>query len=180
MTPQEEIGVIERAKTDPTAFGPLYETHFNVVFGFIFKRVRNSDLTGELASNVFLKALHALPRYEVSGAPFSAWLIRIALNEVRLYFRRTKRDVMVPLNESDVSQLREELPDMEGQEQSLALLANCLGKLDDDDQTIIELRFFELYSFADIGGILEVSADNAKTRTYRALGRLRKLMTDRP
>lgn len=75
MTPQEEQRHIEGAKSDPAAFGPLYEAYFNAVFGFIFKRVRGRDLTGELTSIVFLKALHALPRYEVTGAPFPAWLI---------------------------------------------------------------------------------------------------------
>ncbi len=176
LTPEQEKLIIARAKTDPPAFGPLYEAHFNVVFGFIFKRLRDQEATAELTSMVFLKALHALPRYEWTGAPFSSWLISIALNETRLYFRRNKTDVTVPISETDVTQLREELNNDEDLEQSLARLADSLGRLESEEQELIELRFFEHYSFAQMGEILSISSDNAKTRTYRALARLRTLM----
>ncbi len=176
LTPEHEKLLITQAKADTSAFGPLYEAHFNLVFGFIFKRLRDQELTAELTSIVFLKALQALPRYTWTGAPFSSWLISIALNETRLFFRRSNANVTVPLSETDVAQLREELHDDENLEQSLARMADSLGQLNDDEQELIELRFFEQYSFAQMGEILSISADNAKTRTYRALARLRTLM----
>ena len=78
LSPEQEAELIRKAQKDINAFGPLYDAHFSTVFGFIFKRVRNQPLTGELTSLVFMKAINALPKYQITGAPFSSWLVQIA------------------------------------------------------------------------------------------------------
>lgn len=178
LTQEQEEKLIRLAQKDVNAFGPLYDAHFNTVFGFIFKRTRNQPLTGELTSIVFMKAMNSLPKYKITGAPFSSWLIRIALNEVRQYHRRTNKETFVPLNEADLISVYDELGEKQDKERNLQALLTGLNQLDDEAANYIELRFFEGRSFKEMAEILGISADNAKVRTYRVLKQLRTIMTN--
>jgi RNA polymerase sigma-70 factor (ECF subfamily) len=178
LTQDQEEKLIRLAQKDINAFGPLYDAHFNTVFGFIFRRTRNQALTGELASIVFMKAMNSLGKYKITGAPFSAWLIRIALNEVRQHHRRTNKNTSVPLNEADLISVYDELPYKQTKERNLEALLLGLNQLDDQAVSYIELRFFEERSFKEMAEILGISPDNAKVRTYRVLKQLRAIMTN--
>ena len=178
LTQKQEEKLIRLSQKDINTFGPLYDAHFNTVFGFIFKRTRNQALTGELASIVFMKAMNSLPKYKITGAPFSSWLIRIALNEVRQYHRRTNKNTSVPLNEADLISVFEELDEKQTKERNLEALLSGLNQLDHQAASYIELRFFEGRSFKEMAEILDISPDNAKVRTYRVLKQLRTIMTN--
>ncbi|MBK6830620.1 MAG: RNA polymerase sigma factor [Flavobacteriales bacterium] len=90
MTEGEEQAAIAAAKRDPRRFTPLYECYFGDIFRFLLRRAGDRDLTNDLAQETFLKAMLALPRYQERGLPFRAWLYRIALNELRMHWRKRK------------------------------------------------------------------------------------------
>jgi hypothetical protein len=79
---REEYGILERSRKDPAAFGDLYEKYFDRIFNFIFRQTDDEELTADLCSQTFLIVLKNLSRYEYRGVPFSAWLYKIASNEV--------------------------------------------------------------------------------------------------
>src|SRR5438270_13571845 len=85
----DERLLVEAAQIDPARFGDLYEIHFERVYAFIARRVRDRDTAEDLTSDVFHKALANLRSYEWRGAPFAAWLIRIAANVVVDQYKRT-------------------------------------------------------------------------------------------
>lgn len=178
LTRDQEAALIRKAQKDIDAFGQLYDEHFTAVFGFIFKRVRDQPLTGELTSLVFMKAINALPNYKITGAPFSSWLIQIALNEVRQHQRKSSKHVSVPLSEENLKAVIDGLEDEQAHEGSSDKLIRALNQLEEEATNYIELRFFEGRSFKEMAEILGVSADNAKVRTYRALKQLRTIMTN--
>src|SRR5438034_6937020 len=74
--------LVEAAQRDPSRFGDLYDRHFERVYAFVLGRVRNRDDAEELTAEVFHKALRSIPKFEWRGAPFGAWLIRIAANVI--------------------------------------------------------------------------------------------------
>ena len=78
----DEWKIIQAAQKNPAAFGSLYKRYFPQIFKFIYKRTDNEQLTGDITAQVFLKALQKLSSYSFKGVPFSAWLYRIASNEV--------------------------------------------------------------------------------------------------
>src|SRR5262245_39116238 len=72
--------LVEAAQKDPTRFAELYELNFERVYALIARRTRNRAEAEDLTAEVFHKALANLPRYKSRGAPFAAWLFRIATN----------------------------------------------------------------------------------------------------
>src|SRR5579864_177271 len=82
MSDDDERRLIEAARLDPARFADLYDRHFARIYAFVLGRVRNRDAAEDVTAEVFHKALAALPSFEVRGAPFGAWLIRIAANAI--------------------------------------------------------------------------------------------------
>ena len=91
---REEIAIeemqIRAAQEYPAKFSVLYDKYYKFLFLFIFKRTREEELTADITSQVFLKAMLHLKKYQFRGLPFSAWLFRIALNEIHSHYRKQK------------------------------------------------------------------------------------------
>ncbi len=88
---EEELRQVLAAQADQARFAPLYESYYADIFRFILRRVKHRDLTADLTQQTFLKAMLGLPRYQPRGLPFRAWLYRIALNEVRMHWRKKRK-----------------------------------------------------------------------------------------
>lgn len=170
-----EDKLIKEAIANPDAFRPLYESYFKKVYLFVLHRVGDKDLAGDLTQQVFLSALTHLDRYQFRGFPFSAWLFRIAINQCNDFFRKTKRNRLVVLEEATVENLFVELTADYTIEEWERQLPAILEKLEQDELYVIELRFFEARPFKEIADILNITENNAKVRTYRILEKMKKL-----
>src|SRR6266478_8046295 len=169
---QEEANerlLVLAAQNDPTRFAELYENNFERVYAFIARRVRHRDEAEDLTAEVFHKALANLPRFKWTGAPFAAWLFRVASNTIADRAKRTAR-------ETDISQL-DDLGetcqiDLEEVEQS-ALLFRLVSELPVDQGRVIVMRFAEEKSIREIATELERSEGAVKQLQFRGLETLR-------
>ena len=84
----EDLAV--RSRTDAEAFGLLYERYVDRVHAFAMSRLRDHSAAEDVTSEVFLKALRAIDRYQPI-LPFRAWLFQIATNAVIDHLRRRRR-----------------------------------------------------------------------------------------
>jgi RNA polymerase sigma-70 factor (ECF subfamily) len=168
-----EYSILDRSKKDPKAFGELYEKYFDRIFSFIYRQTDDEDLTADLCSQTFLTALKNVERYEFRGVPFSAWLYKIASNEVNKHYRKKKRTQIFSIEETRVRELMDQAN--EGyDEEVIQRLMDYLKELPTDMLHVLQLRFFEDKDFKEIAFILDITESGAKMRAYRALDRLRK------
>lgn len=171
MTLEEEQAHVVAAQADPQQFTPLYAYYFTLIFRFIHRRIGSRELTADLTQQTFLKALLALPHYSSRGLPFRAWLYRIALNEMRMHWRK-KKEVVMDLSFAEVHGLRTEIG-LDEADDDLRRLAIALTRLPPEKARLIELRYVDDLSFAEIGAVLGIAEDAAKMRTHRALALVR-------
>lgn len=170
---RQEYELIDKAKKNPAAFGPLYEKYFNRIFNFIFTQTDNEELTADLCSQTFLIALGNVHKYEFRGVPISAWFYKIAGNEINKHFNKTKTQRVYSLDEIHLKMLIEN-EDTEFSEEVIAQLIEFMQDLSADLLQVLQLRFFEEKNFEEIAFILDITESGAKMRTYRALDQLRK------
>jgi RNA polymerase sigma-70 factor (ECF subfamily) len=171
-----EAELIQKAQSDSAYFEFLYEQYFEKVYRFVFKRLSgNEEISGELTQITFIKAMHALPNYEDRGFAFSSWLIRIAQNEINMYFRKLKKNFHVDVHENQLNQLSIELESEQtfSQEQQEKLV-DLLNSLPEDKLDLIELRFFNGLSFKEIAEIYQITEANAKMKIYRIIEKLKE------
>ncbi len=170
---QQEYEILERSKKDSRAFGELYEKYYDRIFRFIYRQTDDEDLTADLCSQTFLGALKNVDRYQFRGVPFSAWLYKIASNEVNKYYRKKKHDKVFSIEEIRVRELMEHTGE-DWDEELIQRMLTYLKELPTEMLQVLELRFFEDKDFKEIAFILDITESGAKMRTYRAVDRLRK------
>lgn len=173
----KEESEIRLAQQDIENFGVLYDRYYKVIFVFVHRRTDDQQLTADIVSIVFMKAMMNLKTYKFKGLPFSSWLFRIAFNEVNMFFRKNKSLRIMNLNDSGLSNLAEETaPDVK--ERDKVLMA-ALAKLPEESVQLIEMRFFEDRPFAEIGVIMGITENNAKVKVYRILEKMKNLLKGR-
>jgi RNA polymerase sigma-70 factor (ECF subfamily) len=171
----QEEEVIRRAKQDSNAFRELYEKYYKQIFLFILHRVGSKEVTADITSQTFLKAMQALSSFQFRGLPFSSWLFRIAVNECNNFFRKNKRERMVVLEDYHVKNLYDEMFGDSAREELERKLPLILERLEESELHLIELRFLEGRPFREVAEILSISETYAKVRTYRILEKMRKM-----
>lgn len=183
MTKEKPIGLenekelIKQAQQgNEDSFTELYNHYFPRVYGFVIKRCGHQQTAEDITSQVFLKAFAKLPKFVYQGAPFGAWVFKIASNALIDYYRKasTNRERVVetlPEHPEDLTHVHEDMLSAESKEEVLRLVAR-LGK---KDQEVIHLKFFAELSVQEISAMLEVSPNNISVRIFRAVKKLQKI-----
>ncbi|QCK15753.1 RNA polymerase sigma factor [Mangrovivirga cuniculi] len=167
----EEV-IINEAKKNPQKFEPIYKKYYKPLFRMVISKTRDPDITADILSGVFCKALHKLPSFECRGKSIYFWLYRIAVNECMQYFRKTGKVRHVEIE--NASGLFDEIS-VFSDEQNIRL-KKSLEKLSEKELQIIELRFFDGLKFQEIAEVISKNEGSCKMRLYRALEKLKKLM----
>jgi RNA polymerase sigma-70 factor (ECF subfamily) len=167
----DERLLVEAAQRDPTRFGELYEIKFALVYAYIARRVGDRDLAEDLTSEVFHRALANLARFEWRGAPFAAWLVRIAANAIADRLKTTAQErKFYSLDEASLSEPSE--IDLEEIEQR-AQLFGMVEQLPADQRRVIAMRFAEQKSIREIAQELGRTEGAVKQLQFRGLEKLR-------
>ncbi|MEP4533737.1 MAG: sigma-70 family RNA polymerase sigma factor [Cyclobacteriaceae bacterium] len=151
-------------------FRPLYDKYYQSIFRYIFRRMDNEMLTADLCSQTFLKAMTNIKKFQWAGKPLGAWLYRIAGNEVKKYYRDKKEIFIIEEDKLlETDEFREDWKLMTQEK-----LIKLLDELSETDMRLIELKYFEGFTFHEISILLEINESTVKMRLYRLLGKLRK------
>jgi len=163
----DERLLVEAAQKDPARFGDLYELHFELVYGFVSRRVGSRDVAEDLTSEVFHKGLANLHRFEWRGVPFGAWLLKIAANAITDQAKRSEREMSF----EDPTEISAK-PRME-QAQDLARLFRLVNELPEDQRNVVVMRFAEEKSIREAARQLGRSEGAVKQLQFRGLENLR-------
>jgi RNA polymerase sigma-70 factor (ECF subfamily) len=172
----DEVALVEQAKTNPEAFGLLYEEYVDRIYNYVYYRTGNRHDAEDLTAKVFYQALNHIPRYVQRGAPFSSWLYRIAHNLVANWHRDRSRRQVVSLDRlAVVGSQGDDGPfqQVTSGERRDALLA-AIHRLPGDRQQLLILKFVERLPNAQIGQIMGRSEGAIKSLYHRTLVALRQ------
>lgn len=169
---QQEQNWIVMAKEDPAFFAPLYKKYHDQIFRYVYQRMDDEQLAYDVTSQVFFKAIKNIKRFEFRGLPLAAWLFRIAKSELNQSFRDRLAVRTISITDAHMASFMEVFEETSN-EINKQKLSKALLQLTREDLQLIEMRFFENRRYKEIGEILELTENNAKVKTFRALNRLR-------
>jgi RNA polymerase sigma-70 factor (ECF subfamily) len=179
----EERRLVEAAQRDPARFSDLYEYSFAVVYAYVARRVGDRSETEDLTAEVFSRALTNLPRFKWTGAPFAAWLFRIASNLIADRSKRKAREggETVFDTESEMAghpKLTKQTQQVELEEcERRARLFKLVEKLGEDQRRVVVMRFAEEKSIREIANEMGRSEGAIKQLQFRALQTLRAALS---
>ena len=171
-----ENQLVEEAKVNPERFALLYDKYFEQIYRYVMRRVNDVDTAQDLVSQSFFDALSHIKSYTFKGYPFSAWLYKIAHNNVLKWYRENGKYQKVDIEE--IAELKGG-DDVEGELnvlQDRSGVRELMERLEYEDRELIRLKYFEEASNIEIGDIMGITANNVGVKLYRALKRLKQLM----
>jgi RNA polymerase sigma-70 factor (ECF subfamily) len=172
---EDERQLVEAAQQNPSHFGALYERHVDRVYAFVLVRLRDRDVAEDVTADVFHKALANLATFEWRGAPFGAWLIRIAANAVADRRRRPPREASTAPEALEALQAPEAHEALDAFEDR-ARLYRYVDDLAEPQRTVILERFAHERSLREVAAKLGKTEGAIKQIQLRALRALRARM----
>lgn len=188
MDLEEEKYLIEQARSNPLAFGKLYDAHFTKISNYLLHRLPRADVAQDITSEVFFKAMTKLSTFSWQNISFSSWLYKIANNEIKMYYRKKDRKFFsleflfenhhfelpdATDIENDYIAAEEEL----SRNQQFKEVQEQLLKLPLFYQEILVLRFLEEKSLLEISEITGKNLNTVKSLISRGKEKLRFQMT---
>jgi RNA polymerase sigma-70 factor (ECF subfamily) len=160
---------------DSAAFADLYDRYVVRIYRHVYYLVNDAREAEDLTAQTFLRAWEAVDRYKERGAPFSAWLLRIAHN-LTISHLRGRRD-HTALEDRFIDQKvlgnPERALEQATDEDSVR---EAVSKLRSEQRQVIMLRFVEELDYPQVAAVIGKSVPAVRVIQHRALGNLRKLM----
>lgn len=181
MTEKSELrGLIRQIQDgDRDAFGALYDRFFDSVYGYVLRQVGSSADAEDITAGVFLEVFEKIGGFTWRGAGFSAWLFRIARNDVLDHFRQRS-----PAKESALMEEIEQLPaaatvDQQAEKKwSAQELLAAITRLSEEQRQVVLLKLTLNFSNRQTGVVLGKSEGAIKALQHRALLSLREILDE--
>lgn len=172
---------IELARSDLRAFGPLYDRYVDPVYRYCYRRTGSHTSAEDLTAQTFRQAIESLPAYEWRGAPFGAWLFRIAHNLVADQLKKKKAVSLDGMVEDGFDPAgNDDLPDAQVvacQERDAAWQE--VAKLPPMQRRALTLYFGRDMTHAEVGRVIGRSEPATRQLVFRGVQTLRSRLSER-
>ena len=187
LAPENISKTIQNAKSgQQLAFSNLLDTFWNDVYSFQLLRTKNELEAEDITIETFSKAFDKINSYKEEFV-FKTWLITISKNLHIDLLRKQKRSLenntFSYQNSPGESEVLDSTPTAEDQliqQQNLADLLTEIKKLKPAYQKVINLRYFNEMSYAEMALVLEEPVNNIKVKALRARKLLSELIRNKP
>ena len=167
---------------DESALATLINRHQSKIYGFIFSKISDRDLTDDIFQDTFIKVIKTLKSnsYNEEGK-FLPWVMRIAHNLIIDHFRKNKK--MPMFRETDEFSIFSIMTDNSMTIENRMItdqvekdLKKLIEELPDDQKEVLVMRIYQDLSFKKISELTGVSINTALGRMRYALMNLRKVI----
>lgn len=183
MDLENEQEQIRRARTDPEAFGVIFDAYYPPILRYAVRRVGEVAVAEEIVSETFMKALKGLATFRWQGVSIEAWLYKIATNEIRMHFRRHRPVVSLEelyeqsgweiVDSHDLAGEVQEAQERLDRRLAFVRARAAMATLPSLYQEVLALRFTEQKKVSDIANILGKREGTVKSLLSRGLVLLR-------
>lgn len=174
----QDLKLVELAKAnDQASFAKLLNKYHKSVYYMLLKMVKNADDAEDLTQEAFAKAFSSLDKFNSQYA-FSTWLFRIATNNCIDYIRKKRVSTVSidnPYKNSDGDTMKFDIQDtgLTPTERMLKkerkeYLRIAVEQLPVKYRQLVELRYFQEYSYDEVAKELELPLGTVKAQLFRA------------
>ncbi len=169
----EQTLIMQARAGDDSAWEGLVRAHQEPIFRLAYLLLGDADEAADVAQETFIRAHRALARFD-AGRPLRPWLLRIAANQARNHRRSLRRSLAALQRAFTLAPTVASLDESAGWERHT--LWEAVRRLGQADQEVLYLRYFLDLGEADTARALGVPQGTVKSRTSRALARLRSVI----
>lgn len=161
---------------DHQAFGALFDRYADFIYNLAFRRTGSWDAAEDIVATVFLEAWRQRHQIDMQDRSIRPWLIGVALNRVRRYWRGVERGRRASLrlapSERHEHDHAGEVSERLDAERRMAEILIALNDLPSEQREVIQLWAWEELSYEEIAVALGIPIGTVRSRLYRARARL--------
>lgn len=174
----DEESIIRRAQQhDQIALTQIYEDNFDRIYRYVVLKIGDRTEAEDITQQVFINAIKSISSFRWKGAPFSAWLFRIAHNQIVDYLRKKSKRATVPLDESIRD--KDDNPGIVVEKNmDIEQLVTATKRLTKAQREVISLRFAGELAISQVARIMGKSEGAVKALQHSAIVTLRKTLAE--
>ena len=165
----DEYKLIKKAQNGCNdSFDKLIKDRGKKLYKVVYCYVKNEQIALDIVSETTFKAyinIHKLKNIEF----FDTWLMKIAINEALIAIKKQKKIMYLEDYKKDIEENKEPV------EEKMDLY-KALDKLKKEDKEILVLKYFADLTFIEISKVMKKSENTIKTKHYRALEKIKKIL----
>lgn len=174
---------IKEIRRRPERFGEVYDAYADRIFQYVLKRTGDYHAARDITAETFLKAFLSIQKFRWQGVNLEIWLFQIALNEVRLHYRKKKYHAEVtreywPAQWEGRSESAEDerirIEELWERSEKLVRLARLIEQLPESQRECMTLKYLENFTSPEISEILGMKEPTVRSHISRGLAQLRK------
>lgn len=165
----EDLNEIEKLFIDS------YDKFYDKIYNYIFRSIPNKELSEDLTSNTFFKALKYLKKNSKKIVNIKSWLYKIATNEILMHHRYNKDKIIINCENEDFQSylmMNENILSIGNNEIDFLAVKQAINELKSLEKVIIEMHYFENMDYQEISEILDIKVNTLRSLMHRTLKKL--------
>ncbi len=161
-------------------FNEIIKKYQQKIYAVVFAMVRNEAETDEIVQQTFLNAFKGLKKFR-GGSSVETWLVKIAMNNTRTYFRKRKFLSFFYDNEGKTADIKDDTQNTEKAVENEAVkkrIAKALTKLPFRQKEVFVMKHLNGFSIAEISQVLNIAQGSVKANIFKAIKNLQKYLED--
>ncbi|MDO8734361.1 MAG: sigma-70 family RNA polymerase sigma factor [Elusimicrobiota bacterium] len=161
-------------------FNEIIKVHQQKIYAVVFAMVRNEADTDEIVQQTFISAFKGLKKFR-SESSIETWLVKIALNNTRTYFRKGKFLSFFYDNEGKAADIKDETQNTEKAAENEAVkkgVAKAIAKLPFRQKEVFVMKHLNSFSIKEISQVLNIAQGSVKANIFKAIKNLQKHLED--
>jgi len=158
------------AATDEQAFSRLYEMYLPRIFAYVTRRICDRDEAEDIVSNIFLRVVENIARFNPEKSSFKTWIYTITTNMMIDYFRAHGKKKTEKIEAAhEIASTNPSPVEQAAKTHDKDFIHKIIGALPNRHQELLLLKFFSDLNVEELAEALGVTPNNVSVMTHRAL-----------
>ena len=178
MAQTDEKLIKEILKGNESAMEILVKRHYDLVHSYIYRTTNDYNISYDITQDVFIKMMKNIDKYNLENGKFQSWLLKIAVNTTKDYFRSKTYKQRIKNYDIEKHQIEDTLNiiDIISKKEEAIKIKEAVENLPKLQREAILLKYYNDLKIKEISTITGDNENTIKSRLYNGIKNLKKLL----
>lgn len=178
MAQTDENLIKEILKGNESAMEILVKRHYDLVHSYIYRTTNDYNTAYDITQDVFIKMMKNIDKYNLENGKFKNWLLKIAVNTIKDYFKSKTYKQRSENYEIENHQIEDKsnVIDIISKKEESIKIKQAIEKLPNLQREAILLKYYNDLKIKEISNITGDNENTIKSRLFNGIKNLKKLL----